>query len=191
MSSATRRKWHRLSASREGGFKDCVRGRGEAVSPRRCCLQREPHAYARHEIVEPTLGFFPSHRAKFWTDLVILQYREAEVCVQRRVNVREGRQRDCGSAGVLRPGSCLIDETSADAHSLVLGFDAHLLDVCVPVDIIDQQKSDRPVIVIERDPTTTGVRVPDECLDRPRFVIGNVVDPTERFASTTLDLTQR
>jgi hypothetical protein len=154
-------------------------------------LQRESHAYARHEIVEPTLGFFPSDRAKFWTGLIILQYREAEVCVQRRVNVREGRQRDCGSAGVLRPGSCLIDESSADAHSLVFGFDAHLFDVCVPVDIIDVQISDRLLIVIEREPTTTGVRVPDECLDRRRFVIGNLVDPTELFASATLDLTQR
>jgi hypothetical protein len=119
-----------------------------------------------------------SQRAKLWTDLIILQYGEAEVCVQRRVNVGERRQRDCGSAGVLRPGSYLIDETSADAHSLVSGFDAHLFDVCVPVDIIDEQISDRLVIVVERDPTTTGVRVPDECLGRRRFVIGDVVDPT-------------
>jgi len=50
MRSATRRTWNRLSACAKGG-----------------CLQLEPHAYARHEIVEPTLGFFPSHRAKFWT----------------------------------------------------------------------------------------------------------------------------
>jgi len=63
---------------------------------------------------------------------------------------------------------------------LVFGFDAHLFDVCVPVDIIDQQISDRLVIVIARDPTTTGIRVPDECLDRRRS-----------FASATLDLTQR
>jgi len=133
----------------------------------------------------------PSQRAKFWTDLIIPEYREAEVCVQRRVNVCERRQRDCGSAGVLRPGAYLIDEASADAHSLVFGFDAHLFDVRVPVDIIDEQISDRLGIVVERDPTTTGIRVPDECLGRRRFVIGDVVEPTELFASAMLDLTQR
>lgn len=125
-------------------------------------LQREPHAYARHEIVEPTLGFVASQRAKFCTDLMILQYRETEVRVHRRVNVCEGRQRDCGSAGVLRPGSCLIDETSPYAHSLMFRFDAHLFDVRVPIDIVDEQRSDRLVIVIDRDPTPTGVRVQDE-----------------------------
>ena len=121
---------------------------------------------------------------------MILHYGEAEVCVHRRVNVCEGRQGHSRSAVVLRPGSRLLDETSPHAHSLVFGLDAHLFDVCVSVNVLDEQKADRLVSVIARDQTTTVVRVCDECFDRPRFVIGDVVRSREPLPSATLDLRQ-
>ena len=106
---------------------------------------------------------------------MILHHGEAEVCVHRRVNFCEGRQGHSRSAVVLRPGLRLINETAPHAHSLVFGLDAHLFDVCISVNVVDEQKSNRPVSVIAGDQTTTGVRVCDECFDRSRFVIGDVV----------------
>jgi hypothetical protein len=129
------------------------------------------------------------------TDLIIVKHDEAEVCIQGRVprNVREGRQRDCASAGDLRPGTRLFDKPSPDTRPLVLRLDTYLLDVRVPIDLVDEHVSDRGVVLIDRNPAATGVRVPHERLNRGRFVIGDVVqtNPTELFASATLDNTQR
>jgi len=73
----------------------------------------------------------------------------------------------------------------------VFGLDAHLFDVCVSVNVVDEQKADRLVSVVARDETTTVVRVCHEYFDRSRFVIGDVVREMEPLPSATLDLWQR
>jgi len=107
--------------------------------------------------------------------LVIPHHGEAEVCVDRPVNIYEGRQRYSLSAIGLRPDLRFINETAPNAHSLMFGRDAHLLDVCESVNVVDEQKSNRPICGIAGDETATRIRVCDECFDRSRLVIGDVV----------------
>ena len=119
---------------------------------------------------------------------MIFHHGEAEVRVHRRVNICEGRQGHSRSAVVLRPGFGLINETAPNAYSLVFGLHAHLFDVCVSVNVVDEQKSNRAVGVIAGNQTTTSVRISGECFDRPRFVVGDVVRERELLPSATLDL---
>jgi len=172
------------------GAHDIVDAARDRLGPIPVLLHGEPHAHARHEVVEPMCHFFASYCEQFWTDLTILHHGEAEVCVHRRVHLCKGRQGDSRSAVVLRPGSRLLDETAPHAHSLVFGLDAHLFDVCVSVNVVDEQKADRPVTAIAGDQTTTVVRVCHEYFDRSRFVIGDVVREREPSPSATLDLRQ-
>ncbi len=75
---------------------------------------------------------------------------------------------------------------------MVLGVDAHLFDVRVPIEIVDQQVSDGSVIGADCDPAAPEVRVSDEVLDGVRFVVSDVIqaDAPEPLPGAALDLAQ-
>jgi len=68
----------------------------------------------------------------------------------------------------------VLDQRPTHANTLVIWFDARLLDVRVPVDNIDEHVADRETHVVDGDPAPPGARVTGQAFHRGRLVIGDV-----------------
>jgi hypothetical protein len=129
---------------------------------------------------------------KLGTDLVISKHAEAEVLVQRPIprNLGERRQRERSPAGLDSPDSDPLEQGRADPHPLIIWTDAHLLDVGVPIDLVDKDVADGSIGAVYRDPAPPQVRIEGQFLDRRRLMIrdGVQTDLAEPLSRQALDL---
>ena len=131
---------------------------------------------------------------QFRANLGVGKHHEAEVRIEGAIprNVGEGRQSHGGSSCVLRPGSNAFDECAPNTDALVRGIDADLLDVSAAVDLIYKHVADGTVSFIDRDPATSGHRVPREVFGGSGLFVGDVIetDFSEAFPGAALDQAQ-
>ena len=76
-----------------------------------------------------------------------------------------------------RPGCRTLDERASDTLPGIVGVHAHLLDVGGPIDDVEYDVADGPVLGVDRyeGPTTVSVRC--QLLDGAGIVIGHHVHP--------------
>lgn len=112
-------------------------------------------------------------------ELGLAKDAEAEALIVGTVprDVGERRQRESGTPTGVRPGDCAPDKGRPDSPALLLRHDAHLLDVGIAVDIVDQQVPDRRTGVVEGDPGPPVGGVLPQGLNGRGFMVGHRTEP--------------
>lgn len=117
--------------------------------------------------------FSRPQRSQPRAQLVLGHDPEPEVLVQRPVprDLVEGAKRQAGTGVSPRPTLGGTDKGSAKASALVLGGHAHLLDVRIAVDLVEDQVAERTVVRPHRNPRSTCVHITAKHVKRRRLVV--------------------
>src|SRR4029450_1362370 len=140
----------RPSPSGCGGGYPSVRCRTRATWSAR---KRQEHAHAPGG-VEAIRGLPIPDGPDPWAQLVVAEHPKSQVAVERRVpgDVAEGRERQRRHARLRAPPEDPLHESPPHTQSLMTRVDAHLLDMGVPIDGIDQHVADRAAGIVDCDP---------------------------------------
>jgi hypothetical protein len=129
--------------------------------------------------VKAVVGFRVAHCLYAWADLVLGQDSEAKMLIERPVprDVPEGRERESRETFRDGPAFYVLDQGAANALTLVVRCDAHLLDVPASVDNVHEDVTDRLARIVHGDPGPAVIGIPGEHLKRSRFVVSDMVKP--------------
>lgn len=91
-----------------------------------------------------------------------------------------------------RPGLCRLDERPADPASSVFRVDAHLLDMCGPIDDVEQEIAEGLIGGVDGDKSPALLGVRRKLRDRTWVVVGDSVHTqgAERLPRGPFDLDQ-
>jgi hypothetical protein len=145
--------------------------------------------------VESDLGLVIAQGAELRSDLGVDHRREAVLGVERSIprDVPVGGERDGGVALHLGPPADVFDQGGAESLPTVLGDDAQLFEVGVPVDGIDDRITDGDVVGIGHQPDLLGPQVFGQRRDALGLVGGDIRQPDvgEHGARPPLDITEQ
>jgi hypothetical protein len=123
------------------------------------------------------------------SDVIVGEDPEAEAAVERRVprDVDERREGNRRLATFGSPDA--LYQSATDSLTLVTRFHAHLLDLRVAVDVIDEQIADRAIRVVQRDPSPLSYGVSGQNLKRQRLLLSHLghADLVEASARSAFD----
>ncbi len=139
-------------------------------------VQTHAHPHGR---IEAFGGLGGADGLQFGADLIVCQDREAEVAVEGTVpgNFGEGGESKRRSAGLNGPVPHPVEERSTNAVTLVVGADAHLIDMGVAIDIADDHVPHGLIGIVDGHPGAARDRVLRQGFDGGRLVVGDVLQP--------------
>jgi len=125
---------------------------------------------------------------------MLTEVSEAEVpiegCVPR--DLGERGERDGRQARVRRPGADALEKRPADASTLMIRPNGHLLDVRASVDHVDEHVADRHIAAVDGDPRPPARREAGKRLQAGRLVVGHLgqADVAKPLTGAAFDLSK-